>query len=73
MRAYQPIIDVVLAYYLEVQAIYLFGYYDPEQEWSNSDVAMALLLPPSLREKRILWRWSHWCLTWSDYWVSRLI
>lgn len=51
MRDYQPIIDVVLAHYPAVQAIYLFGSYDTEQEWPNSDVDMALLLPPVIARK----------------------
>jgi predicted nucleotidyltransferase len=46
MRDYRPIIEAVLKHYPDVQAIYLFGSYDTEHEWPNSDVDIALLLPP---------------------------
>ncbi len=46
MGDYSPIIEAVLNHYPEVQAIYLFGSYDTEHEWPNSDVDIALLLPP---------------------------
>jgi predicted nucleotidyltransferase len=47
MRDYRPIIETVLQHYPDVQAVYLFGSYDTEQEWPNSDVDIALLLPPA--------------------------
>jgi len=47
MRDYRPIIETVLKYHPDVQAIYLFGSYDTEHEWPNSDVDIALLLPPA--------------------------
>ena len=47
MRDYRPIIEAVLKHYPDVQAVYLFGSYDTEQEWPNSDVDIALLLPPA--------------------------
>ncbi len=34
-------------HYPDVKAIYLFGSYDTEREWPNSDVDIALLLPPA--------------------------
>lgn len=40
------IIHIVLRHYPEVQAIYLFGSYGTENEWPDSDVDIALLLPP---------------------------
>ena len=40
------IIKTVLAYYPAVQAIYLFGSYGTEDEWPNSDLDIALLIPP---------------------------
>ena len=46
MRDYRPIIEAVLKHYPDVQAIYLFGSYDTEHEWPDSDVDIALLLPP---------------------------
>jgi len=40
------IIQTVLTDYPEVQAIYLFGSYGTEDEWPNSDLDIALLMPP---------------------------
>jgi uncharacterized protein len=41
------IIQTILASYPETQAIYLFGSYGTEDEWPDSDVDIALLLPPA--------------------------
>lgn len=46
MADHRPIIEAVLHHYPDVQAIYLFGSYDTEYQWPNSDVDIALLLPP---------------------------
>lgn len=50
------IIQIVLAHYPIVQAIYLFGSYAVHQEFPNSDIDIALLLPPdqARQEKNIL-------------------
>jgi len=40
------LVQTVLAHYPDVQAIYLFGSYGTEGEWPNSDVDIALLMPP---------------------------
>jgi uncharacterized protein len=40
------IVRTVLGHYPDTQAIYLFGSYDTENEWPDSDVDIALLLPP---------------------------
>src|SRR3972149_932278 len=40
------IIQIILAHYSTVQAIYLFGSYGTDQAWPSSDVDIALLLPP---------------------------
>ena len=40
------IIRSVLKHYPDVQAIYLFGTYQTADEWPDSDVDIALLLPP---------------------------
>lgn len=40
------IIRTVLSYYPDVQGIYLFGSYGTADEWPQSDVDIALLLPP---------------------------
>ncbi len=38
--------DVVLRFYPNAQAIYLFGSYQTENEWPDSDVDVAVLLSP---------------------------
>lgn len=50
------IITTVLRYYPSVQGIYLFGSYGTEQEWPDSDIDIALLLPPARakQEKNLL-------------------
>jgi uncharacterized protein len=40
------ITKTVLEYYRNVQGIYLFGSFMTEDEWPDSDVDIALLLPP---------------------------
>ncbi len=40
------IIQTVLKHYPDVQGIYLFGSFLTEDEWPDSDVDLALLLPP---------------------------
>jgi predicted nucleotidyltransferase len=40
------IIETILKHYPDVQAIYLFGSYGTADEWPDSDVDIALLLPP---------------------------
>ena len=40
------IVRTVLGHYPDTQAIYLFGSYGTEDEWPDSDVDIALLLPP---------------------------
>jgi uncharacterized protein len=42
----QEIIRLVLSHYPDTQAIYLFGTYQTEYERPDSDVDIALLLPP---------------------------
>ncbi|RKZ44973.1 MAG: nucleotidyltransferase domain-containing protein [Gammaproteobacteria bacterium] len=44
----QALIKLCLNAFPELQAIYLFGSYDTENEWTNSDVDIALLLPYQL-------------------------
>jgi uncharacterized protein len=46
LKEYSRIIRAVLGNYPDTQAIYLFGSYDTEQEWPESDLDIALLLPP---------------------------
>jgi predicted nucleotidyltransferase len=40
------IIQIVLDHYPTVQATYLFGSFGTEDEWPDSDVDIAVLLPP---------------------------
>jgi uncharacterized protein len=41
------IINIILHHYPGVQGIYLFGSFGTEHEWPNSDIDIALLLPPT--------------------------
>ncbi len=40
-------VPIVLEHYPEAQAIYLFGSYGTEVEWPDSDIDIAVLLPPA--------------------------
>jgi predicted nucleotidyltransferase len=40
------IIRTIVEHYPEVQAIYLFGSYGTADQWPDSDIDLALLLPP---------------------------
>ncbi len=40
------IIRTILTYFATVQGIYLFGSFGTDHEWPDSDVDIALLLPP---------------------------
>lgn len=42
------LIAALLEVYPDVQAIYLFGSYGTEDEWPNSDIDIAILLPPEV-------------------------
>jgi len=42
----EVIVTIILKHYSEVQCIYLFGTFDTADEWPDSDVDIALLLPP---------------------------
>lgn len=50
-QAIVAIKDTVLRYYPNTQAIYLFGSYQTEKEWSDSDVDVAVLLSPEESRK----------------------
>ena len=45
------ITKTVLEFYPNVQGVYLFGSYMTEDEWPDSDVDIALLLPPEEAKK----------------------
>ena len=46
MNKYDTIVRTILEYYPSAQAIYLFGTYGMADEWPESDVDIAVLLPP---------------------------
>lgn len=45
-KAFDTIVRIVLEHYPSTQAIYLFGTYGMPDEWPDSDVDIAVLLPP---------------------------
>ena len=45
-EAYSAIIHIVLTHYPSAQGIYRFGTFGTENEWPDSDVDIAVLLPP---------------------------
>lgn len=51
MEKRDEIIRTVLEHYPDTQAVYLFGSYGTEQEWPESDVDIAVLLPPEKAKK----------------------
>lgn len=55
MEIPETIIQTVLAHYPNVQGIYLFGSCMTEDEWPESDIDIALLLPPlAAKQKKSL-------------------
>jgi predicted nucleotidyltransferase len=50
-KAVETINNTVLHYYPSAQAIYLFGSYQTEDEWPDSDVDVAVLLMPEESKK----------------------
>ena len=46
MKERDEMIRIALEYFPKIQAIYLFGSYGTDQEWPESDVDIAVLLPP---------------------------
>jgi len=44
-KSVNAIVEVVCRHYPDVQAVYLFGTYGSQDEWPDSDVDIALLLP----------------------------
>lgn len=47
MNEAQAIVQLLMRHYPTLQAIYLFGTYGTEDMWPESDVDLALLLPPA--------------------------
>jgi len=46
MKDHDAIVRIILEHYPSAQAIYLFGTYGTTDEWPDSDVDLAVLLPP---------------------------
>ena len=46
MKDRDSIVRIILEHYPSAQAIYLFGSYGTADEWPDSDVDIAVLLPP---------------------------
>lgn len=46
MKTPEAIVQTILVHYPNVQGIYLFGSCMTEDEWPDSDIDLALLLPP---------------------------
>lgn len=53
MNSSEGIVATVLSTYPDTQAIYLFGSYGTEREWPDSDVDIALLLPPDEAKRSV--------------------
>ncbi|HLF97502.1 MAG TPA: nucleotidyltransferase domain-containing protein [Methylococcaceae bacterium] len=51
-------VRIVLAAYPGTQAIYLFGSWGTDNEWPDSDVDLAALLPHEQAKRVDLWRWN---------------
>lgn len=47
-------VRIILEHTPAVQAIYLFGSYGTTDEWPNSDVDIALLLPPGQAQRSLM-------------------
>ncbi|MCZ7670645.1 MAG: nucleotidyltransferase domain-containing protein [Chloroflexi bacterium] len=45
------IVQTILSHFPQTQAVYLFGSYGTAQEWPDSDVDIAVLLPPTLAKQ----------------------
>lgn len=46
MTGIQTILQIILEHYPAIQTIYLFGSHGTADEWPDSDIDIALLLPP---------------------------
>ncbi|HNY42842.1 MAG TPA: nucleotidyltransferase domain-containing protein [Bryobacteraceae bacterium] len=52
MKASDRIVPIILEHYPKAQAIYLFGSYGTADEWPDSDVDIAILLPHDEARRR---------------------
>lgn len=53
----QTIISLILKDYPTTQAVYLFGSWGTEDEWTHSDIDVALLLPVAQVKCINIWQW----------------
>lgn len=51
MTPMEGIVETIIRHYPGTQAIYLFGSYGAGNEWPNSDVDIAVLLPPETSKR----------------------
>jgi predicted nucleotidyltransferase len=52
MNERDAIVRCVLSHYPATQAIYLFGSYGTENEWPDSDIDVAVLLPVKISQRQ---------------------
>ncbi|MGH9432679.1 MAG: type VII toxin-antitoxin system MntA family adenylyltransferase antitoxin [Terriglobia bacterium] len=64
MKEYDAIVRIILEHYPAAQAIYLFGTYGTADEWPQSDVDIAVLLPPeqARRQPQLMLTSCHYAL-----------
>ena len=64
MSVYDLMVVIILAHYPTAQAIYVFGTYGTPDEWPDSDVDIAVLLPHELarRNPRLMLTPCHYAL-----------
>ena len=55
----EELVQTVLNDYPDTLAIYLFGSWGTEDEWPDSDVDMAVLLPPQQAKGVDFWAWNN--------------
>jgi predicted nucleotidyltransferase len=58
MTVQAELIETILASYPGTQALYLFGSWGTENEWPDSDVDLAVLLPPEQAKQVDIWEWN---------------
>jgi predicted nucleotidyltransferase len=52
MKEYDAIVCIILQHFPAAQAVYLFGTYGTADEWPESDVDIAVLLPPGQQPRQ---------------------
>ncbi len=54
MSREEKMVAIILEYYPDAQAVYLFGSSGTEDEWPDSDIDLGVLLPPGRAKKNRL-------------------